>query len=64
MWITKWLKKERVNINEIDIYNNEKELRSFAAYAVFFIFVVFIFSLIIKLFPLPILGAADQLYDV
>jgi hypothetical protein len=28
MWITKWLKKERVNINEIDIYNNEKELEA------------------------------------
>lgn len=64
MRFVKWLKRERISIDEIEIRNPEKEFKSFMAYSVFFIFIVLIFSVIIKVCPIPILGAVDKLDDM
>lgn len=47
-----WFFFERVPITEIQILNPRKELKIFCFYATFYIFVVFLFSLLIKFYPL------------
>lgn len=59
----RWVSKERININDIEIFNPTKELYLFGSYSLFYLLIVFLFSLLIKFYPLPILNAVSFTYD-
>ncbi len=58
-----WLKKEKININEIEIRKSKTEFIVFGCYSIFFIFVVFVFSLIIKHYPITLFEGATFTKD-
>ncbi|MGE0931054.1 CPBP family intramembrane glutamic endopeptidase [Peijinzhouia sedimentorum] len=60
----KWITKERVEIDEIEIFDPSKELKVLLAYSLIFIGLVWTFALVQKAYPLPILNAASFTDDV
>lgn len=63
MVFSRWIKKERIDIHQIEMHNPKKELTIFSIYAVLYIFIVYIFSLAIKYEPLPILNSVNYVHD-
>jgi membrane protease YdiL (CAAX protease family) len=60
----KWLTKERVEIDEIEIFDPSMELKVLLTYSLIFIGLVGTFALVQKAYPLPILNAASFTDDV
>jgi uncharacterized protein len=59
----KWITKERIPVDQIVILDPSKEFIVFTGYSLCYLLIVFAFSLVIKLFPLPILHATSLTDD-
>jgi uncharacterized protein len=59
-----WLTKERIKIDEINIFDPSKEFKVFTGYSLIFIGLVWVFALVQKAYPLPILNASSFTDDV